>query len=300
MATIGRTNNGSSQNTSRRAYIATTTFHNDFFSYRTYLDGDRVTQGELDLVTSVPAQAPKNRILRETGKKLFPNGVNPGVDTLLVGVYDTVTFLNGYIDPNSPIFAVYSTDFANFLENGNDRGPQDLPDRGPPVLTNGLIEALSSITSTKGGVYGQSTIQSYGGGVMALSSITTSQGGVIAPSTITTTGGNLTAPAGSVTVLNNITGAKLNITPAAVNTNAAGAATAGTVTLANDAGGAFANIVTTAVTANSIIFVCHRTPNSGANFGILRAGDINTGLNQFTIRSTNNSDSNLVQWFLIN
>ena len=150
MATLGRTNNGSSQNTSRRAYIATTTFYQDFFSYRTYLDADRVTQGVLDLVTSDPTQAPKNRILRETGKKLFPGGVNPDVDTLLVGVYDTVTFLNGYIDPNSPVFAVYSTDFANFLPDGNDRGVQDLPDRGPPVLTNGLVEALSSITTTGG------------------------------------------------------------------------------------------------------------------------------------------------------
>jgi len=192
MATISRSNNGASQNTSRRAYITTTAFQNHFFSYRTYLDADRITQGELDLVTASPSEAPKNRILRETGKKLFPNGVNPGVDTLLVGVYDSVTFLNGYIDPNSPVFAVYSTDLANFLENGEDPATGGRSDRGPPVITNGLVEALSSIT---------------------------------------TTGGDLNAPAGSVTVLKNITGAHLNITPVSINTSLAGSNTAGSAFL---------------------------------------------------------------------
>lgn len=192
MATIGRLNNGSAQNTSRRAYIATTAFYNEFFSYRTYLDADRKTQGVLDLVTTDPTDTPKARILRETGKKLFPNGVNPGVETLLVGVYDSVTFLNGYIDPNSPVFAVYSTDLPNFLDNGEDPAIGGLPDRGPPVITNGLVEALSSIT---------------------------------------TTGGNLNASTGSVIVKYNITGAHLNITPVSTLTSLAGSNTAGTVQL---------------------------------------------------------------------
>jgi hypothetical protein len=299
MATIGRANNGSSQNTSRRAYIATTTFHNDFFSYRTYLDADRVTQGELNLVTTDPAQAPKNRILRETGKKLFPNGVNPDVDTLMVGVYDTVTFLNGYIDPNSPIFAVYSTDFANFLDNGNDRGPQDLPDRGPPVLTNGLVEALSSITSTKGGVYAESTIQSYSGGVMALSSITTSRGGVIAPSTITTTGGNLTAPAGSVTVRDNVTGAHLYVTSAgnpagSASPLAAGAASSGFVTLGTSG---LATVNTSAVTTSSIILFTHRLLG-GTGQGWLYTSSVSPG--SFDVRSSDGNDRSVIQWFVVN
>ena len=60
---------------------------------------------------------------------------------------DTVTLLSGYIDPNSPIYAVYSTKLPAFYPNGIDPGPQGLSDEGPPVYTNGIVYALESATA---------------------------------------------------------------------------------------------------------------------------------------------------------
>jgi hypothetical protein len=63
----------------------------------------------------------------------------------MVGVIDTTTLLAGYIDPNSPIYAVYSTKLPGFYANGSDPGPQGLSDEGPPVYTNGVVYALQSV-----------------------------------------------------------------------------------------------------------------------------------------------------------
>jgi hypothetical protein len=63
----------------------------------------------------------------------------------MIGVIDTTTLLAGYIDPNSPIYAVYSTKLPGFYANGSDPGPQGLSDEGPPVYTNGIVYALESI-----------------------------------------------------------------------------------------------------------------------------------------------------------
>lgn len=137
MATIGTASHANFTNSSRRLYIATAPFHTHFFSYN----------GEtLSLVTEASCETcPIGRILRETGRKLYP-GANPGVTHYMVGVYDSVTFLNGFINPNDNVFAVYNSDKPTYVPDNND-GLE-----GAPVLTTG------NIISSEGFVGIQSTI----------------------------------------------------------------------------------------------------------------------------------------------
>jgi len=126
-----------------RQYVAASAFHNDFFSYTVSKNVyTNVTTGTLasPIAGANSSTCPAGRILRESGKKLYP-GAHPGVSTYMVGVIDSVTFLAGYIDPNSPIFAVSNNDIPAFYANGVDPGPGGLADEGQPVFTNGRIVA---------------------------------------------------------------------------------------------------------------------------------------------------------------
>jgi hypothetical protein len=140
-----------------RQFVSTQQFNNDFFSYTTTQNPNTgVITGDLSANVATYAQAPPGRILRDGGLKLYP-GVNPNVNTYMIGVIDTVTLLAGYIDPNSPIYAVYSTKLPGFYANGVDPGPQGLSDEGPPVYTNGIVYALQSV-STAGDISAGTTI----------------------------------------------------------------------------------------------------------------------------------------------
>ena len=73
---------------------------------------------------------------------MFP-GVHPGINTFLVSVYDPVSFLNGFIDPNSKVFAPMNTNkpyVSQIINNAqgifgiNPNGGIE-SDKGPGVLT---------------------------------------------------------------------------------------------------------------------------------------------------------------------
>jgi hypothetical protein len=126
------------------------------------MDANYVTQGTLTAITgATAANCPKGRVLRENGRKLYPSA-NPGVTTYLVGVFDDKTFFNGFIDPNSPVFAIYNTDKPIYMDNGIDPGPGGLTDKGAPVFTNSSVEAGTTITAgtriTAGGSIAASTV----------------------------------------------------------------------------------------------------------------------------------------------
>ena len=158
MATLGNANHASQQNTSRRSYISTAPFDQHFYTYTTRVDTTRKkTIASLTLVSKATCEnCPAGRILRENGRKLYP-GVNPEVPYYMVGVYDSVSLLSGYIYPNTNIFAVYNSDRPTYL---GDDGPfpseipdyQPTPNYGPAVLTSG------NIMSSDGFVGIQSTI----------------------------------------------------------------------------------------------------------------------------------------------
>lgn len=156
MATITSANNNSFKNSPRRSYISVAAFNADFFTYTTSMNANYVTTGTLSAVSgATAANCPKGRVLRENGRKLYPSA-NPGITTYMVGVFDDKTFLNGFIDPNSPVFALYNTDKPVYMDNGIDPGPGGLTDKGAPVYTNSSVEAGTTITA--GGSIAASTV----------------------------------------------------------------------------------------------------------------------------------------------
>jgi len=166
MATIG--SQGSYLNSPRRQYITTAAFHNDIFAYTTSFNpATFATTGTLTslstLGTGTALNCKANVVLRETGKKLYPSGMviasdttygspNPGVKTYMVGVYDPNTFLSGFIDPNSKLFAVYNTDKPEYVPRGlnPNGGAFTEQDQGPPVYTLGSVTAGTTVTAGTG------------------------------------------------------------------------------------------------------------------------------------------------------
>ena len=138
MATIGNANNAAFLNTSRLSYIATAPFNNNFFTYSTSIVND-TTIGVFTAVSGATlANCPAGRVLRETGRKLYP-GANPmpsGYNTYMVSVYDAQTQLTGFIDPNSQVFAIYNSDKPNFIVDGVDP-TANVTDAGQSVFTLG-------------------------------------------------------------------------------------------------------------------------------------------------------------------
>ena len=166
MATIG-SGFGSYLNSPRRSYITTAAFHADIFAYTTSFNpATFATTGTLTslstLGTATAANCPANRVLRETGKKLYPSGMvnandttygspNPGVKTYMVGVYDPNTFLTGFIDPNAKIFAIYNSDKPEYIPRGlNPNGGFTELDTGAPVYTLGSVTAGTGLITTSG------------------------------------------------------------------------------------------------------------------------------------------------------
>jgi hypothetical protein len=136
---------------SKRAYVATGVFNSAFFSYTGTRDVNNVIQYALGPVSGASsANCVAGHILKENGRKLVP-GANPGVTNYMVGVFDSSSLLNGFIDPNNNLFAVYSTDLPNFVGRGVDtvNGPDGTTnDMGSPVFTNGTVTAAKQIRST--------------------------------------------------------------------------------------------------------------------------------------------------------
>ena len=103
-----------------RQYIATGTFVNDFYTYTTTTDANGLTTGTLtQVVGATPANCPAGRVLRDNGKRLYPNA-HPNITYGMIGVFDPQTFLSGFINPNSPTFAMFNSDKAYFTDNLGD------------------------------------------------------------------------------------------------------------------------------------------------------------------------------------
>jgi hypothetical protein len=137
---------------SRRNYIAASTFSGVLYGYSTTLNTQTFnTTGALTVLptsaTSVNGnnKCVQGRILRETGAKLYPDA-NPGVSTLMVEVYDPNSGIRAYIDPNSPVFAVYNNDKPVEMTDGFEVGTTTAH-KGQPVFTTGDVIAGGQIRS---------------------------------------------------------------------------------------------------------------------------------------------------------
>ena len=94
------------------SYISTDAFNLNFFSYDITTSGSPTFAkvGTLNLLpTATSVNCPAGNVLRENGKKLYP-GVHSGVKTFMVGVFDALSGLKGFINPNDPMFAPYNSE----------------------------------------------------------------------------------------------------------------------------------------------------------------------------------------------
>ena len=149
---------------SKRTYIAVSSFNNQLYTYTTSMSPTTFqTTGALAATTgATAANSPRGHFLRETGARLYP-GANPGISTLMVGVYDADSGLRGYIDPNAPIFAVFNSDKPVEMVDGGDNNTAT-PHKGAPVFTTGDVIAGGEVVATG---------QVRSSGVTALTAITT-------------------------------------------------------------------------------------------------------------------------------
>ena len=134
-----------------KSYVASSPFNADVYTYTVSQSQTTFqTTGTLaaNVAGATAATCAAGTILRENGKKLYP-GAHNGVTTLMVGVFwntsktDTTTsnMLSGFIDPNSPKFAVFSADRPNYMNVLPVDPTGGLADQGAPVVTNGLISS---------------------------------------------------------------------------------------------------------------------------------------------------------------
>ena len=157
MTSIVRTGD---QDQKQLEYIATDVFHTKFFSYTVTFNSTTLQQvGVLAVLpTATAVNCPRGRVLRATGKRLYP-GANPGVTQFMVGVFDAQSQLSGFIDPNNYMFAVFNADKPIWLPDTVDYPVDGLGmQEGQPVLTNGDviagkqiiggINALTTVTTT--------------------------------------------------------------------------------------------------------------------------------------------------------
>jgi hypothetical protein len=189
MSTTSRINNGSTMSAPRKSYITTGAYANDIYSYAVTFNFPNYSGALTPLGAGVVTPNVAGTILRETGRKLYPDA-NAGISTYMVSVYHP-DFGTGFIDPNSPKFAVYNSDKPYYLADGVDPATS-LKDEGAPVYTRGTITAEGAI-STSSTLYAVGAI-STGSSVAATTEVTA--GGQIRSTTVST----VSPTTGSITI----------------------------------------------------------------------------------------------------
>ena len=265
MAHITTVSHGNFSSVPRRSYLSTEPFNTAIYSYSTALV-NQVYVGTLAVLSTATAgNCPAGRILHETGKKLFP-GANNGVNDYMVSVYDPVSLLTGFINPNQPFFSLMNTDRANFLldgPNGAGTGGLTAPARANALYTRGdvLAEGRMDISGNALIYGGMSTI-----GNEYVSTFTSTIGKLSVDGPVAFTAG---LDVGTETMVG------------------------GTVS------GTFKRkaVSTSAVTANSYIFLSYSTIS---NPGFLSAENLTAGSFNIVSLSTISGDTGTVNWMVIN
>ena len=109
-----------------KSLVSSAAFNNEFYTYTVGTNASFQKVGTFSLVSGATAiTCPAGRVLHLNGKKLFPdvNPMNTFVGVLaakkfLVGVYDPISFLSGFVDPTSNTFAKFDQNLPNFFDLG--------------------------------------------------------------------------------------------------------------------------------------------------------------------------------------
>jgi len=280
MATIATNSHGSFTNAPRRSYIAMNSYTDDLFNYTLTFDNATFTNiGRLSTI-GVPATSTlQGSILSETGKKLYPSA-NSGVSTLMVSVFDQTSKVTGYINPNSPTFAIFTGDKPPYMGQGVDPGTSGLNNLGNSIYTHGSV--IADGFGTYAGLLSTGTSLTVGTTARIGSSLSTGTSAIIG----TTLNVGQSISSGTLMIAPSTFTRNLSVSPAGTNATA-GATTIGSATLS---GGAL-TINTTAVTTNSRIFL---TNTSALN--VVRVNGISAG-SSFTVAGSGTDSFN---WLIIN
>lgn len=277
MAHITTVSHGNYPSVPRRSYLSTEPFNTVFFSYSTALV-NQVYVGTFSSVSGANAtNCPAGRILHETGKKLFP-GANNGVNDYMVSVYDPISMLTGFINPNQPFFSLMNTDRANFFLDGPNGAGTGLT---ASARANALYTRGDVLAGGRLDISGNATI--YGNKYVSSSVSTMGNEYVQGNERI---GGNLST-LGNIYIGENIF-LRSNSTIGNQSFNVPAAFSTGTFKKIN--------VSTPSVTANSRIFLYYSAHN---NPGVLSAEGPSAGVG-FTIVSNNNNDNGNVNWIILN
>ena len=132
---------------SAKSYISTDAYNGNFFSY-VVTTGPSPQFKKTGALTAVSGatylNCPAGNVLRENGKKLFPDAY-PGVTTYMVGVFDILNNLSGFINPNDPVFAPFNGDRPNYLKDSVNSQAKNL---GAPTLTQGSVICSGDVISS--------------------------------------------------------------------------------------------------------------------------------------------------------
>lgn len=135
---------------SAKSYIATYAYNDNFHTY-SVTTGPSPQFKKTGVLTTVSgataANCPAGNVLRENGKKLFPDAY-PGVSTYMVGVFDTLNNLSGFINPNDPVFAPFNGDRPNYLKDSVNSVNLLTKNLGAPVLTQGSVLCSGEVVSS--------------------------------------------------------------------------------------------------------------------------------------------------------
>jgi len=137
----------------QKAFITTAPFNTKLFTYTTSLNTSFQTVGSLVVNTAATAgNCPANRVLHANGKTLIPS-VNPNVTKPYIGVFDSVSGLNGFVDGTDPVFATYDANFPFQYDSGLQPAISTLGgeganaragmDAGLLTQTSGLVGSLT-------------------------------------------------------------------------------------------------------------------------------------------------------------
>ena len=153
----GTKQNGEWSDHPTKTLISTAAFNNEFYSYSTSYDSTQTPRGYLTVnPAATTTNCPIDRVLGLNGKRLVP-GVNPMTDfgstglgpspgTFLLGVFDSYTGLNGYINPLSATFILKDTnrppaDFLVDMSVGQSQVKStSLGGDAAPLITVGSLE----------------------------------------------------------------------------------------------------------------------------------------------------------------
>lgn len=288
MAHITNNNNGSLPSVPRRSYISTEVFNSSFYSYTTAFNG-LVFNGTLSSVpSSSVAACPSGRILHETGKKLFP-GANPGITDYMVSVFDPISMLTGFINPNNPNFSLMNTDRAAFLLDnvtGSNAGLSTQTARANALYTRGDVLAGGRFDlSGNALIYGNTSTlgNSYIGGNELVGGNTSTLGNSYIQ-------GNQYVGGNFSTIGNVFFGSNVYLK----NNNTIGNANLSNGTVSSTYKQYF--VSTPNVRASSIVFL---TYTNQSNAGILSADRI-VPTSTFRIVSNSSTDEGQVNWMIMN